>query len=294
MIPEHGHVSPEFQEQNKFAFKPLKLITFNPMKDILAENLTIEYELLREKETLTALWNFDLLIQSGEFVVIVGPSGCGKTTFINGVVGLVKPTSGKLLCGGEPILGTGPGRVMVFQEYALMPWRTVQKNVEFGLELQGLLNSNTRKNISKYIDLVGLNGFVESLPHELSGGMQQRVGLARALATEPEVLTLDEPFGALDAMTREVMQAEFEKILERTKQTVIFITHSIDEAIAMGDRIVVMTAGPGRIKTIINNEIPRPRYELEIRKHPLYHPMREQIWDLLKSEQEIQMQQEVT
>tara|TARA_B100000809_G_scaffold73057_1_gene70788 strand:+ start:8861 stop:9745 length:885 start_codon:yes stop_codon:yes gene_type:complete len=294
MIPEHGHVSPEFQEQNKFAFKPLKLITFNPMKDILAENLTIEYELLREKETLTALWNFNLLIQSGEFVVIVGPSGCGKTTFINSVVGLVKPTSGKLLCGGEPILGTGPGRVMVFQEYALMPWRTVQKNVEFGLELQGLLNSNTRKKISKYIDLVGLNGFVESLPHELSGGMQQRVGLARALATEPEVLTLDEPFGALDAMTREVMQAEFEKILERTKQTVIFITHSIDEAIAMGDRIVVMTAGPGRIKTIINNEIPRPRYELEIRKHPLYHPMREQIWDLLKSEQEIQMQQEVT
>ena len=294
MIPEHGHVSPEFQEQNKYAFKSLKLITFNPMKDILAENLTIEYELLREKETLTALWNFDLLIQSGEFVVIVGPSGCGKTTFINSVVGLVKPTSGKLLCGGEPILGTGPGRVMVFQEYALMPWRSVQKNVEFGLELQGLLNSNTRKNISKYIDLVGLNGFVESLPHELSGGMQQRVGLARALATEPEVLTLDEPFGALDAMTREVMQAEFEKILERTKQTVIFITHSIDEAIAMGDRIVVMTAGPGRIKTIINNEIPRPRYELEIRKHPLYHPMREQIWDLLKSEQEIQMQQEVT
>ena len=294
MIPEHGHVSPEFQEQNKFAFKSLKLITFNPMKDILAENLTIEYELLREKETLTALWNFDLLIQSGEFVVIVGPSGCGKTTFINSVVGLVKPTSGKLLCGGEPILGTGPGRVMVFQEYALMPWRSVQKNVEFGLELQGLLNSNTRKNISEYIDLVGLNGFVESLPHELSGGMQQRVGLARALATEPEVLTLDEPFGALDAMTREVMQAEFEKILERTKQTVIFITHSIDEAIAMGDRIVVMTAGPGRIKTIINNEIPRPRYELEIRKHPLYHPMREQIWDLLKSEQEIQMQQEVT
>ena len=294
MIPEHGHVSPEFQEQNKFAFKPLKLITFNPMKDILAENLTIEYELLREKETLTALWNFNLLIQSGEFVVIVGPSGCGKTTFINSVVGLVKPTSGKLLCGGEPILGTGPGRVMVFQEYALMPWRTVQKNVDFGLELQGLLNSNTQKNISKYIDLVGLNGFVESLPHELSGGMQQRVGLARALATEPEVLTLDEPFGALDAMTREVMQAEFEKILERTKQTVIFITHSIDEAIAMGDRIVVMTAGPGRIKTIINNEIPRPRYELEIRKHPLYHPMREQIWDLLKSEQEIQMQQEVT
>lgn len=262
------------------------------MLDIVAENLTIEYELIREKETLTALWDFSLTVEAGEFIVIVGPSGCGKTTFINSVVGLVNPSSGKLLAGGKPIIGTGPGRVMVFQNYALMPWRTVQKNIEFGLELQGRLNSETRKNVSKYIELVALKGFEKSLPHELSGGMQQRVGLARALATEPEVLTLDEPFGALDAMTREVMQAEFEKILSRTKQTVIFITHSIDEAIAMGDRIVVMTAGPGQIKTIIKNDIPRPRYDLDIRKQPQYHKMRNDIWDLLKSEQEVQMSQE--
>ncbi len=264
------------------------------MLDVVAENLTVEYELIREKETLVALWEFSLHVPSGEFIVVVGPSGCGKTTFINCVVGLVKPSSGKLLCGGKPVTGPGNDRAMVFQSYALMPWRTIRKNIEFGLELQGRLNSQTRQNIDKYIELVGLNGFEESLPHELSGGMQQRVGLARALATEPAVLTLDEPFGALDAMTREVMQAEFEKILLRTKQTVIFITHSIDEAIALGDRIVVMTAGPGRIKTIIKNEIPRPRYDIDIRNQPLYHSMREEIWNLLKLEQEKQMRREAT
>ena len=264
------------------------------MKDVVADKLTVEYELIREKETLIALHEFSITIPAGEFVVVVGPSGCGKTTFINCVVGLVKETSGQLLCGGEPITGPGIDRAMVFQDYALMPWRSVQKNVEFGLELQGRLNDETRANVAKYIDLVGLKGFEESLPHELSGGMQQRVGLARALSTEPEVLTLDEPFGALDAMTREVMQAEFEKILSRTKQTVIFITHSIDEAIAMGDRIVVMTAGPGRIKTIIRNDIPRPRYDLDIRAQPQYQEMRETIWNLLQSEQETQMKREST
>jgi NitT/TauT family transport system ATP-binding protein len=264
------------------------------MLDVVAQSLTVEYELIREKETLVALWEFSLSIPAGEFVVVVGPSGCGKTTFINCVVGLVPPSGGKLLCGGRGREITGPGndRAMVFQDYALMPWRTIQKNVEFGLELQGRLNKETRKNVTKYIDLVGLTGFEESLPHELSGGMRQRVGLARALATEPEVLTLDEPFGALDAMTREVMQAEFEKILSRTKQTVIFITHSIDEAITMGDRIVVMTAGPGRIKTIIENKIPRPRYDLDMRSQPQYRVMRDQIWDLLKLEQETQMKRE--
>lgn len=262
------------------------------MLEVIAEHLTVEYELIREKETLVALWDISLTIPAGEFLVIVGPSGCGKTTFINAVVGLVAPSNGRLLCGGNLITGPGNERAMVFQDYALMPWRSIQKNVEFGLELQGRLNKDTRKAVDHYINLVGLRGFEKNLPHELSGGMRQRVGLARALATEPEILTLDEPFGALDAMTREVMQAEFEKILSRTSQTVIFITHSIDEAITMGDRIVVMTAGPGRVKAILDVDIPRPRYDLEIRNVPRYHELREEIWHMLRAEQQKQMQQE--
>lgn len=262
------------------------------MLDVVAENLTVEYELIREKETLTALWNFNLTIPSGEFLVIVGPSGCGKTTFINVVVGLIKATRGQVLVGGQVVNGPGQERAMVFQDYALMPWRTIQKNVEFGLELQGRLNPETARIVKYCINLVGLNGFEENLPHELSGGMRQRVGLARALATEPKVLTMDEPFGALDAMTREVMQAEFEKILSKTKQTVIFITHSIDEAITMGDRIVVMTAGPGRIKAILDVDIPRPRYDIDVREQPRYQELRHQIWQMLKSEQQAQMDRE--
>jgi NitT/TauT family transport system ATP-binding protein len=262
------------------------------MLEVVAENLTVEYDLIREKETLTALWNFSLTIPAGEFLVVVGPSGCGKTTFINVVVGLVKASKGRVLCGGKLINGPGSDRAMVFQDYALMPWRTIQKNVEFGLELQGRLNGDAARNVEHYINLVGLRGFEQNLPHELSGGMRQRVGLARALATEPKVLTMDEPFGALDAMTREIMQAEFEKILSKTKQTVVFITHSIDEAITMGDRVVVMTAGPGRIKAILDIDIPRPRWAIDVREHPRYPELRHEIWHMLKSEQQAQMDQE--
>lgn len=262
------------------------------MLDVVSENLTVEYELIREKETLTALWDLNLSITAGEFLVVVGPSGCGKTTFINVVVGLVSASQGRVLCGGKEITGPGHDRAMVFQDYALMPWRTIKKNIEFGLELQNRLNADTAQNVEHYINLVGLRGFEENLPHELSGGMRQRVGLARALATEPKVLTMDEPFGALDAMTREVMQAEFEKILSKTKQTVIFITHSIDEAITMGDRIVVMTAGPGRIKAILDVDIPRPRWQIDIREQTRYQELRHQIWQMLKSEQQAQMDRE--
>jgi NitT/TauT family transport system ATP-binding protein len=215
---------------------------------------------------------------------MVGPSGCGKTTFINVIVGLIKPTSGCILVGGKKVVGPGPDRAVVFQDYALMPWRTVERNIKFGLEIQGKVKG-AEERIKQVIKLVGLEGFEESLPHELSGGMCQRVGLARALATEPEVLLLDEPFGALDAMTREMMQSEFEKILLRTSQTVIFITHSIDEAVSLGDRIVVLTAGPGQIKAILNNKIPRPRYKADLRKDKTYSELRDQIWQLLKHEQ---------
>jgi len=254
------------------------------MLDVVSENLTIEYELIREKETLIALWDFSLTIPAGEFLVIVGPSGCGKTTFINTVVGLVPATRGRILCGGKEITGPGNDRAMVFQDYALMPWRSIQKNVEFGLELQGRLNAETAESVEHYINLVGLNGFEQSLPHELSGGMRQRVGLARALSTEPKVLTLDEPFGALDAMTREVMQGELEGIIAESGQTVIFITHSIDEAIALADRVVVASARPGRVREIVPVDLPRPRREYDVKSHAGFADLREHLWDLLREE----------
>ncbi|HET7087464.1 MAG TPA: ABC transporter ATP-binding protein [Anaerolineae bacterium] len=258
------------------------------MLEVMAEHLTVEYELIRAKQTLTAIWDINLSVRPREFLVIVGPSGCGKTTFINAVVGLVRPSRGRVLVGGKLVKSPGPDRAMVFQDYGLMPWRTAVDNVKFGLELQARAQGSVDK-IAYYINLVGLRGFEKNLPHELSGGMRQRVGLARALVTDPQVLLLDEPFAALDAMTREFMQAEFERILAQTKQTVILITHSIDEAITMGDRIVVMTAGPGRIKAILTNNIPRPRWEGDLHLHPRYPELREEIWNLLKAEQHDQL-----
>ncbi len=253
------------------------------MLEVTAENLVVEYELIREKQVLVALWNASVRIKPGEFMVLVGPSGCGKTTFINVVAGLVRASRGRVLCGGKPVMGPGHERAMVFQEHALLPWRTVVSNVRMGLELQRRKKDADTK-ADYYINLVGLKGFEHALPHELSGGMRQRVGLARALATEPAVLLLDEPFGALDALTREMMQTEFAKILAQTRQTVIFVTHSIDEAITMGDRITVMTASPGRIKEILEVKLPRPRTP-EIRSQPAYMELRERIWSHLRGEQ---------
>ncbi len=260
------------------------------MLKVVAENLTVEYELIREKQVMVALHSASVTIDPGEFLVLVGPSGCGKTTFINVIAGLVRASSGRVLCGGNPVTGPGPERAMVFQEHALLPWRTVMSNVQFGLELQGR-KAGAKAKADQYIHMVGLKGFERALPHELSGGMRQRVGLARALATEPAVLLLDEPFGALDALTREMMQTEFAKILAQTRQTVIFVTHSIDEAISMGDRIVVMTAGPGRIKEILDVDLPRPRTP-EIRGMPRYLELRERIWLLLRGEQLAEMKAE--
>lgn len=260
------------------------------MLQVVAENLTVEYELIRDKQVMVALWNASLTIKPGEFLVLVGPSGCGKTTFINVIAGLIRASSGRVLCGGNPVTGPGPERAMVFQEHALLPWRTVTSNVKFGLELQGR-KADAEEKSKHYINMVGLKGFEHALPYELSGGMRQRVGLARALATEPAVLLLDEPFGALDALTREMMQTEFAKILAQTRQTVIFVTHSIDEAITMGDRIVVMTAGPGRIKEILDVDLPRPRTP-EIRGMARYLELREIIWQLLRGEQLAEMKAE--
>jgi len=208
---------------------------------------------------MVAIDNFNLEVKEGEFICILGPSGCGKTTLLRIVAGLETATSGIMLLNDKPIVGPGSDRGMVFQEFALFPWRTVRKNVEFGLEIKRVPVNKRTELSQKYIDLVGLKGFESYHPHQLSGGMKQRVGIARALANEPMLLLMDEPFGALDAQTRNLMQKELLRIWQETKKTVLFITHSVDEACYLADRIVVMTTRPGTIKEIFEVKMPRPR-----------------------------------
>jgi NitT/TauT family transport system ATP-binding protein len=253
---------------------------------IVAKGLTVGYKLHRERKLLTALKNITLTINKGEFVCLLGPSGCGKTTFINAISGLVPPWEGSVEVDGRPVTGPGPDRAMVFQDYALMPWRTVESNVRMPFEMQnlGLSKQEIDERVARYLELVELTGFEKSFPYELSGGMKQRVGIARALATEPTILLADEPFAAIDAMTREAMQSELERFVTKTKQTVVFITHSIDEAITLGDRIVVISRRPGRIKEVLDVNLPRPRFDQELKSLPEYTELRERIWRLVKDE----------
>jgi len=246
------------------------------------------YDNRRERTRLVALRDISLEVDRGEFLAIVGPSGCGKTTLINMIAGFVRPISGTVKVRGAKVDGPGADRAMVFQDYALLPWRTVARNVEFAMEnRRGRVPSGERqRRIARALELVGLVGFEKSYPHELSGGMRQRVGIARALVGEPEILLMDEPFGAVDAMTREVMQAELEKIISGTGQTVVFITHSIDEAITLGDRIVVVSHRPGTIREILDVDIPRPRFDPrnDVKRSDRFAEIRGHLWQLLSGE----------
>jgi NitT/TauT family transport system ATP-binding protein len=230
-----------------------------------------------------ALQNFDIDIREGEFLSIVGPSGCGKSTFLNVLLGLLKPDSGDVSMHGRRIAGPGTDRAMVFQEFGLLPWRTVRHNIELGLELKGVASDARRSTSGRFIELVGLTGFEQHYPHELSGGMKQRVGLARALATDPEVLLMDEPFAALDAQTRDLMQVELLRIWQETRKTVLFVTHQIDEAIYLSDRVMVMSKRPGRAKRIFDIDLPRPR-DYEMRVTPEFNELKLEIWQMLKDE----------
>ena len=254
---------------------------------IVAESMTAGYELERERKLLTALEDVTLTVHEGEFLVLVGPSGCGKTTFINVIAGLVKPWAGTVTFDGEPIDGPGEDRSMVFQDYVIMPWRTVEHNIRLPFELRphGFSDEQVADKVQAIIEDVGLVGFEKSFPYELSGGMRQRVGLARAMVTQPKVLLADEPFGAVDAMTREVLQAQLEALVMTAGQTVVFITHSIDEAIALGDRIAVISNRPGKVREVVEVNMPRPRLaEGEITTHPEYGALREHLWSLVKDE----------
>jgi len=235
-------------------------------------------------DRFTALEDITLDVRPGEFLALVGPSGCGKSTLLDLLGGLTAPTSGRILLDGRPIEGPARDRGIVFQQYALFPWRTAAQNVEFGLDIAGLKATQRREIARHYLDLVGLTAFADRYPHELSGGMKQRVAIARSLAYDPEVLLMDEPFAALDAQTRETLQGELLRIWRATGKTIIFITHGIDEAVVLGQRVAVMTSRPGRIKHVV--EIPEAlRNEAEdVRSLPEFGPVRHEVWSLLRDE----------
>ena len=237
----------------------------------------------RGGKNVDAIRDFNLEISEGEFIAIVGPSGCGKSTFLHMVGGFEPITEGELLVEGHPVAGPGPDRGMVFQEFALFPWRTVAENVGWGLEIQARSRSDRVAIVERLLAKVGLTHFRDHYPAELSGGMKQRVAIARTLAFEPRILLMDEPFGALDAQNRELMQEELQTIWNETRKTVIFITHDIEEAIYLADRVIVFSARPGRTKADIPIDLPRPR-DLEVKKSTAYFDYRNQIWDLLRDE----------
>jgi len=211
------------------------------------------------KEKTTALYKVNLEIEKGEFICLLGPSGCGKSTLLNLIAGFDKPTSGFVKVNGEAVTRPSENRITIFQNYGLLPWRNVLRNVELGLEAKKIPKKERRRIAEEYIELVGLSSYKHHYPAQLSGGMQQRVALARALAVDPEILLMDEPFGALDAMTRMSMQDEIERLWQEKKKTIIFVTHDIEETVFLADRIVIMTPSPGRIKSIIKVPLGRKR-----------------------------------
>lgn len=234
----------------------------------------------RNEVKTEAIRDISLDIRKGELISFIGPSGCGKTTLLKMIAGLLEPTSGAVYVGDSRCVGPGVDRGFVFQDFALLPWRTVRKNVEIGLEIARVPKEERRQRVDRYLRIVGLEKFAESKVNELSGGMKQRVGIARALVVEPEVILMDEPFGALDAQTRNIMQAELIDILRNTNQTIIFITHSVDEAVYLSDRIVVLTKRPTQVNEVIEVPWERPRD----RSTPEFNELKKRILTYLEHE----------
>ena len=235
------------------------------------------------KGEMVALNGVSLDIHDNEFISVVGPSGCGKSTLLNIIAGLTAPTDGKVYCDGKEVAGTGTERGVVFQQYALFPWLTVKKNVMFALEMRGIKKQAAQEEAMKYLEMVDLAKFADHYPKELSGGMKQRVAIARAYAAEPEVLLMDEPFGALDAQTRTQLQTELLNTWEHKKKTCFFITHDVEEAIILAQRVVIMSARPGRIKEIVEVNIPYPRNQ-ETKLTPEFNELKNRIWSQVYQE----------
>jgi sulfonate transport system ATP-binding protein len=238
--------------------RPLRVVACEAPKITLSE-ICLSYQ-TQKGEHLLALDHIDLEVKAGEFLCIVGPSGCGKSTLLHLIAGLQSQTSGRVFVDGRPIQGPGPDRILIFQELGLFPWLTVGKNVEFGMRMKGISKAEREEKSDYYLRLVHLAQFKDSYVHQLSGGMRQRVALARALATEPDVLLMDEPFAALDAQTRDLLHDELERIWAQTGRTVIFVTHNVREAVRLGDRVALLTFRPGRVKSEFSIDLPRPRH----------------------------------
>jgi len=233
---------------------------------------------------LQVIDGIDLDVAENEFLTVIGPSGCGKTTLLKIIASLVEPDSGQVLVDGEVVSQPGPDRAMVFQSFGLFPWKTVLDNVRFPLVTRKMPSAQATDIAMTYLQKVGLERFVHSHPHQLSGGMQQRVGLARALATEPDILLMDEPFGAIDAQTRELMQEELMRLWQQTRKTVVFVTHDLDEAVLLADRVLLLSPGPGRVRRIVPVDLPRPRWEYDVRAHPDFAQIRAELWSALRGD----------
>jgi NitT/TauT family transport system ATP-binding protein len=251
---------------------------------IVLERVTQRFPLPREDREFTAVQDVSFDVRGGEFVSIVGPSGCGKSTLLSLVGGLVPATAGRITVDGEPVSGVNPRLGFVFQRDALFPWKTVDQNVGLPLLFRGVDAASARPRVDAWIARIGLTGFERYHPHQLSGGMRKRVALAMTMVYEPEIVLMDEPFGALDVQTRNLMENDLLEIWAQFRRTVVFVTHDLEEAIALSDRIVVMTASPGRVKSIYPIDLPRPRSVTEIRFHPDFGRLYETIWKDLKDE----------
>ena len=231
---------------------------------VTLQGISVSYKAAGNSKRLLALDNIDLQVRAGEFLCIVGPSGCGKSTLLHLIAGLHKPTSGQVLVDDSMVQAPGTDRILIFQELGLFPWLKVRENVEFGMKMKGIARAEREAKTSQYLRLVHLGQFEDSYIHQLSGGMRQRVALARALASEPDVLLMDEPFAALDAQTRDLLHDELERIWAETKRTIIFVTHNVREAVRLGDRVVLLTFRPGRVKEEFQVKLPRPRHLEEV------------------------------
>ncbi len=253
--------------------------------EVIGLSKTFRWKKKGVDQELLAIDSLDLSISKGEFVTVIGPSGCGKTTLLRIVAGLIGYDSGEVRINGEVVTGPGQDRAVVFQSFGLFPWKTVLANTMLPLTVRSDVSKeeaeeSARLNLKK----VGLSGFEDAHPHQLSGGMQQRVGLARALTADPDILLMDEPFGSIDAQTRLVMQEELLRIWSETRKTVMFVTHDLDEAVMLADRVAVLSPGPGKVQDELIVDMPRPRWEYDLRAHPRFAEIRATVWDLIRQD----------